>query len=105
MGVERNNRTMADSPANNNNNNVAVVANIKKNISKLSAKKSDAAEKDSSPASSSSSFAGDGGEDAEVTWESLGVVDTLCQAVRQMKWTKPSKIQKEAIPPALQVGV
>lgn len=95
---------MADSPANNNNNNVAVVANIKKNISKLSAKKSDATEKDSSPASSSSSFAGDG-EDVEVTWESLGVVDTLCQAVRQMKWTKPSKIQKEAIPPALQVGV
>jgi len=79
-----------------------VVANIKKNVSKLSAKKSDA-EKDTSFSSSSGPTNADGVEiESEATWESLGVTDSLCQAVRQMKWNKPSKIQKEAIPPALQ---
>jgi len=82
-----------------------VVANIKKNVSKLSAKKSDADKESSSSSTSSSSGPtnADGVEiESEATWESLGVTDSLCQAVRQMKWNKPSKIQKEAIPPALQ---
>jgi len=82
-----------------------VVANIKKNVTKLSAKKSDA-DKESSTSSTSSSSGptnADGVEiESEATWESLGVTESLCQAVRQMKWNKPSKIQKEAIPPALQ---
>ena len=84
-----------------------VVANIKKNVTKLSAKKSDADNESSSSSTSSSSGPtnADGVEiESEATWESLGVTDSLCQAVRQMKWNKPSKIQKEAIPPALQVG-
>lgn len=32
----------------------------------------------------------------------MGVVDVLCEACEQLKWKKPSKIQKEAIPVALQ---
>ncbi|XP_014215980.1 probable ATP-dependent RNA helicase DDX47 [Copidosoma floridanum] len=38
----------------------------------------------------------------EVTWEDLGLVDTLCEVCRSLKWAKPTKIQREAIPPALQ---
>merc|ERR1719419_726217 len=41
-------------------------------------------------------------DEDDVTWESLGVSEPLRAAVTQMKWVKPSKIQKEAIPPALQ---
>merc|ERR1719419_838080 len=41
-------------------------------------------------------------DEDDVTWESLGVSEPLRAAVAQMKWVKPSKIQKEAIPPALQ---
>ncbi|KAJ8967378.1 hypothetical protein NQ317_018521 [Molorchus minor] len=37
-----------------------------------------------------------------VTWEELGLVDVLCKACEQLKWKEPSKIQKEAIPIALQ---
>eukprot|EP00929_Paragymnodinium_shiwhaense_P045014 TRINITY_DN23053_c0_g1_i1.p1 TRINITY_DN23053_c0_g1~~TRINITY_DN23053_c0_g1_i1.p1 ORF type:complete len:515 (+),score=188.63 TRINITY_DN23053_c0_g1_i1:98-1642(+) len=40
------------------------------------------------------------GENA--TFETLGVCEELCQAVRLMKWTKPTGIQKESIPYALQ---
>lgn len=65
------------------------VANIKKNLQKHSVLSEE----------SNSSLAE---EDSDATWESLGVVDSLCQAVRHMKWTKPTKIQKEAIPSALQ---
>lgn len=39
---------------------------------------------------------------AEVTFESLGVCEELCQACKLMKWYKPSKIQVESIPWALQ---
>uniref|UniRef100_A0A023GKF4 RNA helicase n=1 Tax=Amblyomma triste TaxID=251400 RepID=A0A023GKF4_AMBTT len=37
-----------------------------------------------------------------VTFKSLGVVDVLCEACEQLKWKSPTKIQKEAIPLALQ---
>ena len=79
-----------------------VVANIKKNVNKL--KRVDEPSKESSVSSTDNNDEEDD-KTSEVTWESLGVVDSLCQAVRTMKWTKPSKIQKEAIPPALQVIV
>jgi len=70
-----------------------VVANIKKNLQKHSASKNNIEdEKESSPDD----------KESDATWESLGVTDALRQAVTQMKWIKPSKIQKEAIPPALQ---
>uniref|UniRef100_A0A182Q3X7 RNA helicase n=1 Tax=Anopheles farauti TaxID=69004 RepID=A0A182Q3X7_9DIPT len=42
------------------------------------------------------------GTDNKQTWEDLGLVDTLCQACRGLKWKAPSKIQREAIPLALQ---
>jgi len=38
----------------------------------------------------------------EASFESLGVCEELCQAVKLMKWTKPTRIQQEAIPWALQ---
>jgi hypothetical protein len=31
-----------------------------------------------------------------------GIVDILCEACEQLQWKSPSKIQKEAIPVALQ---
>ncbi|KAI1291699.1 putative ATP-dependent RNA helicase DDX47 [Halotydeus destructor] len=40
-------------------------------------------------------------EDENVTFKSLGVVDELVEACADMKWTKPSKIQREALPVAL----
>src|SRR5699024_4299867 len=36
------------------------------------------------------------------TFKELGVSDQLCEAAASLKWTKPSKIQVEAIPVALQ---
>ncbi|XP_044759509.1 probable ATP-dependent RNA helicase DDX47 [Coccinella septempunctata] len=36
------------------------------------------------------------------TWQELGLVDVLCKACEQLKWKEPSKIQREAIPLALQ---
>ncbi|CAD7087976.1 unnamed protein product [Hermetia illucens] len=36
------------------------------------------------------------------TWEDLGLIDTLCEACKELKWKAPTKIQKEAIPVALQ---
>nr|XP_023027344.1 probable ATP-dependent RNA helicase DDX47 [Leptinotarsa decemlineata] len=41
-------------------------------------------------------------DEKSVTWEELGLVDALCKACEQLKWTNPSKIQKEAIPLALE---
>ncbi|XP_051170062.1 probable ATP-dependent RNA helicase DDX47 [Leptopilina boulardi] len=42
-------------------------------------------------------------EDAEqVTWQDLGLPDSLCQACIDLKWKHPTKIQREAIPNALQ---
>lgn len=41
-------------------------------------------------------------EDKELTWNELGLNESLCQACTELKWKKPSKIQKEAIPLALQ---
>mmetsp|Transcript_43249 Transcript_43249/g.100915 ORF Transcript_43249/g.100915 Transcript_43249/m.100915 type:complete len:465 (-) Transcript_43249:122-1516(-) len=40
--------------------------------------------------------------DEEATFESLGVCEELCQAVKLMKWTRPTRIQQESIPWALQ---
>ncbi|XP_063364499.1 probable ATP-dependent RNA helicase DDX47 [Cydia amplana] len=37
-----------------------------------------------------------------VTFKDLGVVDVLCEACQELKWKNPSKIQKEAVPLALQ---
>ncbi|CAH0384203.1 unnamed protein product [Bemisia tabaci] len=36
-----------------------------------------------------------------VTFKDLGVIDSLCQACKSLKWKAPTKIQKEAIPIAL----
>ncbi|XP_073247363.1 probable ATP-dependent RNA helicase DDX47 [Porites lutea] len=41
-------------------------------------------------------------EDQAVTFESLGVVDVLCEACQKLGWKSPTKIQREAIPVALQ---
>ncbi|CAL8122532.1 unnamed protein product [Orchesella dallaii] len=41
-------------------------------------------------------------EESKVTFKDLGVVDPLCEACEHMKWTKPSQIQRESIPLALQ---
>lgn len=38
----------------------------------------------------------------EVTFQSLGVVDVLCEACDLLKWKTPTAIQREAIPVALQ---
>lgn len=38
----------------------------------------------------------------DVTFKSLGVVDVLCEACEQLKWKTPTKIQREALPVALQ---
>lgn len=37
----------------------------------------------------------------EITFKSLGVVDVLCEACEQLKWTTPTDIQIKAIPIAL----
>ncbi|XP_063825821.1 ATP-dependent RNA helicase DDX47 [Ostrinia nubilalis] len=44
----------------------------------------------------------DANEEETVTFKDLGVVDVLCEACTELKWKNPSKIQKEAIPVALQ---
>ncbi|GJQ85429.1 hypothetical protein Trydic_g23857 [Trypoxylus dichotomus] len=41
-------------------------------------------------------------ENKTITWKDLGLVDVLCTTCEQLKWKEPSKIQKEAIPVALQ---
>nr|CAH7718283.1 unnamed protein product [Callosobruchus chinensis] len=41
-------------------------------------------------------------EESAITWKDLGLVDALCKACEQLKWKEPSKIQREAIPVALQ---
>ncbi|KAH8241016.1 hypothetical protein KR026_010294 [Drosophila bipectinata] len=41
-------------------------------------------------------------DDQKLTWKDLGLNDTLCQACDELKWKAPSKIQREAIPVALQ---
>ncbi|XP_071813230.1 probable ATP-dependent RNA helicase DDX47 [Apostichopus japonicus] len=41
-------------------------------------------------------------EQKNVTFSSLGVVDVLCDACEKLKWKHPSKIQREALPLALQ---
>ncbi|XP_074638446.1 putative ATP-dependent RNA helicase DDX47 isoform X1 [Acropora palmata] len=38
----------------------------------------------------------------KVTFESLGVIDVLCEACQQLGWKTPTKIQREAIPVALE---
>ncbi|XP_077992451.1 putative ATP-dependent RNA helicase DDX47 [Glandiceps talaboti] len=44
------------------------------------------------------------GDDTEssVTFESLGVVSSLCEACEQLKWKHPTKIQREALPVAFE---
>ncbi|BFZ17862.1 hypothetical protein BsWGS_20901 [Bradybaena similaris] len=41
-------------------------------------------------------------DETDVTFKELGVVDVLAEACERLKWTKPTKIQKEAIPLALE---
>ncbi|XP_004411131.1 PREDICTED: probable ATP-dependent RNA helicase DDX47 isoform X2 [Odobenus rosmarus divergens] len=41
-------------------------------------------------------------EEETKTFKDLGVTDVLCEACDQLRWTKPTKIQIEAIPLALQ---
>ncbi|CAG5127809.1 unnamed protein product [Candidula unifasciata] len=41
-------------------------------------------------------------DETDVTFKDLGVVDVLAEACERLKWTKPTKIQKEAIPLALE---
>ncbi|ALC39425.1 CG9253 [Drosophila busckii] len=59
-----------------------------------------------SDAEAGSEHEGDEDKPAEnekaLTWKDLGLNDTLCQACEELKWKAPSKIQKEAIPVALQ---
>ncbi|XP_026480647.1 probable ATP-dependent RNA helicase DDX47 [Ctenocephalides felis] len=43
-----------------------------------------------------------GDSEKEVSWKDLGLVDSLCEACTELKWKVPSKIQREAIPLALQ---
>ncbi|XP_037960548.1 probable ATP-dependent RNA helicase DDX47 [Teleopsis dalmanni] len=40
-------------------------------------------------------------DEKKVSWEDLGLNETLCKACEELKWKAPSKIQKEAIPVAL----
>lgn len=37
----------------------------------------------------------------EITFKSLGICAELCEACEQLKWKKPTLIQKEALPVAL----
>lgn len=37
-----------------------------------------------------------------IVFISKGIVDVLCEACEQLKWNSPTRIQKEAIPVALQ---
>ena len=39
--------------------------------------------------------------ESDVTFESLGVCSELCTACEQLKWKKPTFIQREALPIAL----
>lgn len=41
-------------------------------------------------------------DDTAVTFESLGVCEALCEAVKLMGWNTPSSIQKESLPVAFQ---
>jgi len=41
-------------------------------------------------------------EEQNLTFESLGVVPELCKACTDLKWTRPSKIQEQVLPVALQ---
>jgi len=41
-------------------------------------------------------------EEAAVTFKDLGITDVLCETCESLKWKVPTKIQKEAIPIALQ---
>ncbi|KAF2365802.1 DEAD/DEAH box helicase domain [Trinorchestia longiramus] len=40
-------------------------------------------------------------EEDSTTFKDLGLIDELCEACEKMKWVRPTKIQKEAIPVAL----
>ncbi|XP_017006975.2 ATP-dependent RNA helicase DDX47 [Drosophila takahashii] len=53
-------------------------------------------------ASGSSEVEDDAADDQKLTWKDLGLNETLCQACEELKWKAPSKIQREAIPVALQ---
>jgi len=44
----------------------------------------------------------DDDDEVSVTFKDLGVTDVLCETCETLKWTAPTKIQKEAIPVALQ---
>ncbi|KAL5473872.1 hypothetical protein EMCRGX_G028435, partial [Ephydatia muelleri] len=41
-------------------------------------------------------------EDEQITFKSLGVCDVLCEACTALKWTAPTKIQREALPLAFE---
>lgn len=41
-------------------------------------------------------------EDEIVEWESLGLSDTIIKAVKDLKWSHPTKIQRESIPYAVE---
>ncbi|GLH00374.1 uncharacterized protein GBIM_06771 [Gryllus bimaculatus] len=40
-------------------------------------------------------------EEEDVSFSDLGLIDVLCEACEQLKWKKPTKIQRESIPLAL----
>ncbi|XP_076309062.1 putative ATP-dependent RNA helicase DDX47 isoform X2 [Tachypleus tridentatus] len=44
-------------------------------------------------------------QEGDVTFSSLGVIDVLCKACEELKWNSPTKIQQEAIPPALRAVI
>lgn len=72
----------------------------------IRAEEEDVPEEDGRDDEEDAEFATDADADAEIldkkaTFESLGLVPELCQACERMGYKNPSKIQVEAIPPAL----
>ncbi|KAL7305505.1 hypothetical protein TKK_0002242 [Trichogramma kaykai] len=43
-----------------------------------------------------------GEENEDCTFEDLGLNEVICEKAKSMSWTKPTKIQRQAIPPAIE---
>jgi len=75
---------------------------------KLKRRAARTAEASAMPVATAAPVAADAAEEVEsiqlggVTFASLGVCEELCQACKLIKWARPTKIQQEAIPWALQ---
>lgn len=40
-------------------------------------------------------------DEKQVTWEDLGIIDSIAKSCRELGWEYPTQIQKETIPVAL----